>query len=349
MAEALTVARDAGADDEAFALTDYPSYNRGMFDEETQETPRPRNLAPNTGEEDIRERDKFYTKPEVAEACMDFVRHTLEAEGVTHVGTWLEPSAGAGAFLHLMPAGNRIGFDIAPAPGVDDVVEQDFTRWKGLNSLPGPVVTVGNPPFGRNASLALRFVNLLAGGRKGDYVCFILPRTFEKVAMQHKVGQSLRLVAEMKMATNSFTHDGRDYPVPCCFQIWTHMGNEYQRDRQHRPIEHNDFDIVPGENGFAHLPEDEQPKFAFQRVGGQAGMVSVEGLTKSWRSHYLIKPNIACDVLFERLKALEPKWLAIRERTAGNPSIGKNELVEAYQQYLDEHGIPASPGKKRLI
>lgn len=41
--------------------------------------------------------DKFYTKPEVAKQCYDFLRQKADGE------MFLEPSAGDGSFLNFLP------------------------------------------------------------------------------------------------------------------------------------------------------------------------------------------------------------------------------------------------------
>ncbi len=69
--------------------------------------------------------------------------------------------------------------------------------------------------------------------------------------------------------------------------------------------------------------------FAFQRVGARAGLVSHEGLRKSPQSHYFLKANIDPGGLFDRLRRID--WTEIKWRTAGNPSIGKSELIDRYQ------------------
>jgi hypothetical protein len=44
---------------------------------------------------------------------------------------------------------------------------------------------------------------------------------------------------------------------------------------------------------------------------------------------HFIKANIEEDSLFHRLSQID--WNPIKSRTAGNPSIGKGELISGYQ------------------
>jgi hypothetical protein len=52
-------------------------------------------------------------------------------------------------------------------------------------------------------------------------------------------------------------------------------------------------------------------------------------LQKSPQSHYFLKANMCSQTLLQRLSAID--WSPIKHRTAGNPSIGKAELIGAYQ------------------
>lgn len=259
-----------------------------------------------------RELDQFYTRPDVAAACM---AHVMKITG-GKASTWLEPSAGTGSFLDLLPQ-PRIGLDLDHTGHPEVKGGINFLKWQDGTALQKPVVTVGNPPFGRNASLALKFVKHAM--IFSEFVCMILPRTFEKEAMKLKVDDTFELVHSEVLEPFSFIHEGKPYDVPCCFQIWRKTENK--RRATERPLEHSDFDYVDN---------PDEAKFAFQRVGARAGLVSTEGLAKSWKSHYFIRPNCDPDILMERLRSID--WSGVRESTAGNPSIGKGELVAIYTE-----------------
>jgi hypothetical protein len=205
----------------------------------------------------------------------------------------------------------QIGLDIASVRS--DVLKADFLRWHPGKSN-RRVAVVGNPPFGKNAALARAFINHAAGF--ADVIAFILPRTFEKSSFINKLDQRLHLISQHALDENSFEFDGEPYSVPTVFQIW-------ERRRTLRPLNaqvtrHPDFSFVTADN--AH--------FAFQRVGARAGLASVEGLQKSPQSHYFLKARENYRTLLERLSAID--WTPIKTRTAGNPSIGKGELIAAY-------------------
>jgi hypothetical protein len=252
--------------------------------------------------------DQFFTCRDVAASCVsELVNWTNRQSGDW---LWVEPSAGGGAFLDSMPY-PQIGLDLASSR--PDVMKADFLHWHpGRTSR--RVAVVGNPPFGKNASLARAFVNHAAGF--ADVIAFIVPRTFEKSAFINKLDPRLHLVSQHALDENSFEFDGEPYSVPTVFQIW-------ERRKTLRPLtpqvtRHSDFSFVAASD--AH--------FAFQRVGARAGLASVEGLQKSPQSHYFLKARDNHRTLLERLSAID--WTPIKSRTAGNPSIGKGELIAAY-------------------
>lgn len=282
-------------------------------------------IAPARPQEDVsapqsnssRELDQFYTHPDVAAACMGHVRDKV----VGDFSLWIEPSAGTGAFLDLLPY-PRMGLDLDKErrhPEIEPGI--DFLEWREWRQLPKPVVTVGNPPFGRNASLALKFMNKAM--LFSDHVCMILPRTFEKEAMQAKIDKRFKLVETYAIAPFSFVHEGKPYDVPCCFQIWSRLPEGVHREDDDRYLKHS---------GFSFVENHEEAHFAFQRVGAKAGHVSEEGLGKSWKSHYFLRANDVTDIKSRKLMAIlrSIDWTEVRARTAGNPSIGKAELVKAY-------------------
>lgn len=254
-----------------------------------------------------RDLDQFFTRPAVARQCVE----TLSASLPPSDWLWVEPAAGEGAFFDAFPPGS-IAIDIAPHR--PDVIESDFLAWRPP-ATGRRIVVAGNPPFGRNASLARRFFDHAAGF--ADVVAMILPRTFEKPGFVDRLDRRMHLVTQDVLDPRSFDLAGEPHSVPTVFQIW-------EKRSELRPLgnaarSHPDFAFVAREEGH----------FAFQRVGARAGLATIEGLRKSAQSHYFLQASRCPDRLLRRLRAID--WSPIKCRTAGNPSIGKGELVEAYR------------------
>lgn len=259
-----------------------------------------------------RELDQFYTKAAVAANCIDFLAKHIDTKGAYFV----EPSAGAGAFWSKLPEADRLGLDLDPKQ--EKIRQADFLKFNPQEELPTGrfVVTIGNPPFGKNSSLALKFVNLAANF--SDVVAFVLPMTFKKESMRAKVARNLHLVAERNLDPYSFEFEGADYDVPCVFQVYERRST--MREVTLGDLAHSDFEFC------APAVAD----FAIRRVGGLAGKVISDFASYSPASHYYIKAAVpGCKAVFERLN-----WEDVKHNTAGNPSISKRELVRGYATAL---------------
>ncbi len=254
-----------------------------------------------------RQLDQFFTRADVAQKCAQVVARHIRDK---HEWLWVEPSAGEGAFFDCLSF-PKIGLDICSLR--PDIIKADFLSWNPGQSA-RKIAVVGNPPFGKNASLARKFFDHAA--QFADIIAFIVPRTFEKPQFVNRLDRRMHLAHSEALDDCSFEFEGASYCVPTVFQIW-------EKRSDARPITeairtHRDFAFVAQPT--AH--------FAFQRVGARAGLASVEGLRKSPQSHYFIKANVCDKALLGRLRSIN--WDPIKQRTAGNPSIGKAELVSAY-------------------
>ena len=253
--------------------------------------------------------DQFFTKRDVAVQCLKMLDQVVQT--VPEDWLWIEPSAGGGVFYDLLNY-PKIGLDIMSQRA--DVMQVDFLSWQP-GQVRRKIAVVGNPPFGKNASMARRFFDHAASF--ADLVAFILPRTFEKPSFTNRLNGHMHLVHTQILDECSFEFEGEPYAVPTVFQIWE------KRTVRRLLVEsirtHRDFDFV----------SKSAADFAFQRVGARAGLVSEEGLAKSPQSHYFLRAGGRKQTVFNRLRAID--WEPIKHRTAGNPSIGKGELVAAYQ------------------
>lgn len=214
-----------------------------------------------------KELDKFYTRPQVADRLIDAACEALGLDRATQV--FLEPSAGSGAFSSQIP--NVLAYDLMPESA--DIAKADF-----LELLPswekGKTVTIGNPPFGRRAKLAIQFINRAASHT--DAVCFILPNTFRRYNIQNALDDNLALIMDEDLdEDNSFTFEGDPYSLRCVFQIWVRKDGAYWRDDMEDlrmidrpPIKHDDFNCWQHnatEQSRKYL--DENWKYAFWRQG----------------------------------------------------------------------------------
>ena len=132
-----------------------------------------------------------------------------------------------------------------------------------------------------------------------------------KEAIEHEIN----VVPTFDDAKNSFELDGKEYDVPCVFQVW--IRKENLRQLALKTFTHNDFTFV----------EKSEADFAIQRVGVAAGKVKIDFEKYAVASHYFIKANEKVRKVFEKIN-----WSSVKGNTAGNPSISKSELINLYNQ-----------------
>ncbi len=164
--------------------------------------------------------DQFFTTPQVAMDCYAEMHRFLEERGEGSVNyRYVEPSAGSGAFFDLMPEDRRIGVDVLPLRS--EFVRDDFLTWTPEQKAGQRYLTIGNPPFGYRAWLALAFVNHAA--KFSDYIGMILPMAFQsdgKGSPKHRV-KGMALQASRILPPDSFVDAmGRPVKVNALWQIW---------------------------------------------------------------------------------------------------------------------------------
>ena len=268
--------------------------------------------------------DKFYTVPSVAKECLQTIGQRYSWESWDFV---VEPSAGNGSFFFQIPTAKKVGIDLVP--GDSRIQTQDFFTF--CPSVSGKILVVGNPPFGKVSSLAVKFFNHAA--TFASVIAFIVPRTFRRRSVQNKLHTSFHLVhdTELPLEPCAFSPP---MMAKCCFQIWEKRSE--QRVVEALSLTHPHWTFL----SYGPLDTDGQPTpplnadFALRAYGGSCGDLVCQGLTslrpKSW---HWIKATIDKDLLMQRLSTLD---YSISQDTARQNSIGRAELVLLYQQVFGE-------------
>ena len=277
--------------------------------------------------------DKFYTKDSVVEICVGKIKELIE---VNDNDLLIEPSAGNGAFIKCMKqlSSNCLFYDIEPEH--DDITKQDYLELdetildKTILDISKRVHVIGNPPFGRQSSLAIKFIKKSA--KFCDSISFILPRSFMKESMTRHFPKNFHLRCEIKLDDKSFCVNGEDYGVPCVFQIW-------EKDDKERNIKCKQQPLF-----FQFVKRDNNPDISFRRVGINAGSIekiernegkknkNIKHKDKSEQSHYFIKFNTQQDeAVYDQLSSLN---FDCKNNTVGPKSISKQELIEEFNKIL---------------
>lgn len=227
---------------------------------------------------------------------------------------YIEPSAGDGAFTKLLTSKNcdYLAYDLEPK--AINIIKSDFFNVKILKSkLHTKIKVIGNPPFGKNSSLAIKFFNHAASFKDVEEIMFILPKTFKKVSIHNKLNLYFHLKKSIDLPYKSFLLDGKEYDVPSCYQVWV-------RRKSKRKI----INITESKNII--FSKDDDYDIAIRRVGGRAGQVLTDK-NLSVTSTYFIK--VLNEDIYEILKsnAYLEYIKEIRDYTSGIRSVSKFELI----------------------
>jgi tRNA G10 N-methylase Trm11 len=230
----------------------------------------------------------------------------------------IEPSAGNGSFIPSIKSitDNCRFYDIEPMH--EEIKQMDYLEYKH-NKTHSRVHIIGNPPFGRQSSLAIKFI------KKSTEFCnsisFILPKSFKKDGLQRFFPLDYHLVYQEDVPNDSFLVDGKEYNVPCVFQIW--IKRLYERQVKDKNIP----------KGFKFVKKDEDPDISFRRVGVNAGTITMD-TDKSIQSHYFIKftNNLS---LMDNLDTLSYASFDFNN-TVGPKSISKSEIIEKFNSLIGD-------------
>jgi predicted RNA methylase len=265
--------------------------------------------------------DKFYTNPKTAIKCIQIFQSFTPVETKDIL---LEPSAGNGSFFYplkqFFPEQKVIGMDIEPE--ATDIFQQDFLTSKIVSvDTTESIHVIGNPPFGRQSSLAIQFLKKACSFAKT--VAFILPKSFKKDSMKKHIPLSFHLLTEIDLEPFSFLVEGQEHDVPCVFQIW-----ELRDTDRSTPIP-----LVP--NKFNFVKKDENPHLAFRRVGVNAGRVFTQNLEeKNSQSHYFVKFDSEIDISTVITKICKIVYPV--NNTVGPKSISKQEIIFLWNPLMNE-------------
>lgn len=174
-------------------------------------------LTAKPGNTRVTGKEQFYTPLDLAHILVGDVEATL---GSLKGAIVLEPAGGTGSFVEAAFARGVkevISFDIEPLHAkvlLGNFLEQKLTQQN--------LITISNPPFGRNNSLSIPFFNHAA--RVSDSICFIVPRSWRKWSVTNRLDLNFELVFDQDLAIDYVNSSGKlisdKSRLTTCFQIW---------------------------------------------------------------------------------------------------------------------------------
>ena len=260
-------------------------------------------------------RDQYYTKSSVAKKCVDKILETFpQSRGYQ----WIEPSAGNGAFLKILPSSfDKLGIDLEPKSA--DIQQGNFLDWMPTSEKRR--IFFGNPPFGRQSSLAKSFIR--HASQYADIIAFILPRSFVKPSMSRAFPLKFHCILSEALEKNAFEVNDVEYDVPCVFQIWEKKGGD-------RII----ADPVK-EDGFEYVKHGQPFHIAFKRAGGLAGKCYPNTSDYNAQYHNFLKLD---EEYVPHIKTIIEKVNrhTFPSNTVGPRSLSKSEANEVLNQVLEQ-------------
>jgi len=262
--------------------------------------------------------DKYYTRNNIVELCLNFVKNYIQ---ININDLIIEPSAGNGSFIiGIKSLTNNFRFyDLEPEN--NEIIKQDYLLYdySSIVKIYNKIHIIGNPPFGRQSSLAIKFIKKSC--EFCNSVSFILPKSFKKDSLKKLIPLNFHLIFEIDLPDKSFLVNDVEHDVPCVFQIW--KKKEYNRIviEKLEPL------------NFIFVKKIENPDISFRRVGVNAGLIDIEINKKSIQSHYFIKfiNGKSVNDNIKQLSVINYEF----NNTVGPKSISKQELIFKFNPLLD--------------
>ena len=173
-------------------------------------------------------KEQYYTPKKLA---IELVSEIEKILGPLAGKTVLEPAGGTGAFIEAVltaGAGKVISFDIEPLHAL--VAEGNFLEQQITETN---LITISNPPFGRNNSLSIPFFNHAA--EISDAICFIVPRSWRKWSVTNRLDLRFELVLDQDIDIDYVDANGLPLSskthLATCFQVWRKSGSQRKQVR----------------------------------------------------------------------------------------------------------------------
>ena len=283
--------------------------------------------------------DQFFTNAPLAKHCVQALQSCMLQPIQQTFGLVLEPSCGNGAFVQALASEAHLAPPQLCWMDIDSKLKQhrqDFLAYQPPSVISLPCLVVGNPPFGKNASKAVRFFNHAASF--ADVIAFVVPRSFRKASVQNRLNQRFHLVLDqvvLKSPEPAFWLQSVPYWVPCTFQVW--MRATFQRQhcslpsKGHVPLLRARIPTLHETDDFAFVKRDQNPDIAIRRVGVHAGRIFTNNLdTAGLGSHLFLRLRTPTASILQKLHSLDLEHAPCKYDTAGNPSLSKSELCALY-------------------
>ena len=201
--------------------------------------------------------EQYYTPKGLAD---ELVKLTLKAIPRATEKSFLEPAGGTGSFIEaLNMAGIEAVTSVDKYPMHPGVIQADFLEWETMDT---DLLTISNPPFGRNNALSVPFFNRAT--KFSSHIAFLVPRSWRKWSVQNRLDTRFHLVLDVDVAVQYEDVLGakiaKRNDLRTCFQIW-------EKRLELRPV------IAVPDNGFIQKSSPNDADLAIRVFGYGCGTV----------------------------------------------------------------------------
>lgn len=270
--------------------------------------------------------DRYYTPAklavEVVDKVMELIPDSLDRE-------WIEPSAGMGVFLDIMQVKGIecSGYDIDPELNDPRITKQDFLK---LDSMKKGSIIIGNPPYGKISSTAVKFVNhsVYLGA---EYVAFVLPISWSKPTILPRINKRLHLIYSQSLPSVEYQQiDGTmSRPHERVLQIWQ-LRNQLRVD---------DSKYAPKRNPWILFTTfQEEADLFVRRVGKGIGDIIEESGNINYNTTLYLsvkEPYVKEDIRIA-IKSVQNDLYMDSLKTEIIPSLSQVELINRLTQHFED-------------
>ena len=265
--------------------------------------------------------DKFYTKENIVNQCLEAIKSNLN---ILEEDLILEPSAGNGVFINKIKtlSNNYKFYDIEPEH--DDIIKQDFLELdtNNLKNQYKNIHIIGNPPFGRQSSLAINFIKKCC--LFANSISFILPKSFKKDSMKKYFTMNYHLIYQINIPINSFTYFGITKNIKTVFQIWI------RKDKLRKITQK----LIP--SYWYSFTKKENSTISIRRVGSKIGYVKITEDSDNINTHWFIKINNSLNIKILNLLIKLNNINFNKDNNVGALSISKQDIIKKYNKLSKE-------------
>ncbi len=202
-------------------------------------------------------KEQFYTPQELAGELV-----ALASKHIPNFSDrkFLEPAGGTGSFITALEQNGVRAIESVDLYPKHPLVEK--ANFLEFDSAEKSLVTISNPPFGRNNALAIPFFNHAANF--SEYICFLVPRSWRKWSVENRLDPTFHKVLDEDVFVSYHNDAGQSVTqtndLRTCFQIW-------QRRETTRPA------VVVPDNGLIQKSSPEEAQLAIRVFGYGCGKV----------------------------------------------------------------------------